>query len=251
MRGEQLGLRESQGRERATMREAGAEATQGIEMLRGGVTLVDGETVAGVELVQLGHEAISQDLGDDAGGGNGETSTVTLDDSGLGELQRVHEEAVDQYMNRGRVQAGKGAVHGRVCGAQDVDRVDQQGIHLSDGELNLMLEESFEEDFSLSRSELFGVIQPLQVPRQPVANPAERENDGGCHHRPSQRPAPGFIHSRQRIAATIDESTFELESIDNGKVWHATRVPVAGAPCQAKWGAELDRMRQVGIRPGR
>ncbi len=47
----------------------GAEQVEGAAMLSGGVSLVRGKAVAGVRFVELVHEAISMDLGDDRCGG--------------------------------------------------------------------------------------------------------------------------------------------------------------------------------------
>jgi hypothetical protein len=60
------------GSEGETVERGRAEQVEGAAVLRGGVSLVRGEAVAGVLGVVLAHEAVPMDLGYDGGGGDGE-----------------------------------------------------------------------------------------------------------------------------------------------------------------------------------
>jgi len=53
------------------MERGGAEKVEGAAVLRGSVSLVRGEAVAGMLGIELADEAVSMDLGDDGCGGDG------------------------------------------------------------------------------------------------------------------------------------------------------------------------------------
>ena len=86
------------GREGAAVERAGAEFAEGAAMLGRGVALVRGEAVAGVDGVELAHQAVAVDLGDDGGGGDGERERVAVEEAclraGMVEAHGVDEEVV-------------------------------------------------------------------------------------------------------------------------------------------------------------
>ena len=49
-----------------------------------GVALVGGEAVLGVEEVEVAHEGVAMDFGDDGSGGDGEAEGVAVEEAGLG-----------------------------------------------------------------------------------------------------------------------------------------------------------------------
>ena len=53
-------------------------------MLGGGVALVGGEAVLGMEEVEVAHEGVAMDFGDDGSGGDGEAEGVAVEEAGLG-----------------------------------------------------------------------------------------------------------------------------------------------------------------------
>jgi len=61
----------------------GPEGGEGSAVFGSGVALVRGEAVAGVGGVELAHEAVAMDLGDDGRGGDGEGEGVAVEEAGL------------------------------------------------------------------------------------------------------------------------------------------------------------------------
>jgi len=86
------------GCEGAAVERCGAEFGEGAEVAWGSVTHVTGEAVGGEAGVEGGDEGIAVDLGDDAGGGDGEREGVAVDKAGLGagvvEAHGVNQEMV-------------------------------------------------------------------------------------------------------------------------------------------------------------
>ena len=102
----------------------------------GSVAFVLGETVFGPLFVVPTHEAVTSDLGEDAGGGDAVALGVALDDGGLGCGERGHGAAVHQHMRGGRGKLGEGGVHRAVGGLEDVDFVDDGCADDADAEMN-------------------------------------------------------------------------------------------------------------------
>jgi hypothetical protein len=85
--GEQLGLRGFERGKAASVDGAGTEALEGLEMFRGAIALVRGETVGRIEFVELEHQTVAGDFGDDACGGDRVTEGVALDHCCLGAVE--------------------------------------------------------------------------------------------------------------------------------------------------------------------
>jgi hypothetical protein len=232
MRGEQFGLGVPQRGEATPMGRRRAEATEGFEMLGGGISFMDRESVAGIKPVQFGHGPVAEDFRDNASGRDGVTAAVALDEGSLRERHRAHEQAVDQHVDRRGIQSGKGEVHGAVGGAQDVGGVDGGRVNFGDGERELVMKDTFEEAFALSVTQLLGIVQSDQVLGQTVVDPTDGQDHGGGHHGPRQRAAAGLIDSGQGMISLSDELTLELEAVNGGAVRHGLRVPLGGAACQ-------------------
>ncbi len=70
--GVEAGIGGGDGGEGAAVERAGAVFGEGAAVLGGCVAFVGGESVDGVQEVELAHEGVAVDLGDDGGGGDGE-----------------------------------------------------------------------------------------------------------------------------------------------------------------------------------
>ena len=120
------------------MEGGGAEGDEGAEVLRGGVSLVRGEAVAGMRGVERREEAVAVDLGDDGGGGDGERERVAVDEAGLragvGKVERSRLHGVDEQVVWRDGEGADGGQHGEARGLVDVDAVDGGGVDLGDGE---------------------------------------------------------------------------------------------------------------------
>ena len=105
----------------------------GSAVLRGAVAFVAGEAVLRELGVELAHEAVAIDLGDDGGGGDGDGKRVAVDDTGL-RAGVVNAHGVDEEMvGRGR-EARDGGGHGEACGLVDVDAINGCGVDFCDGD---------------------------------------------------------------------------------------------------------------------
>ena len=100
------------------------ETLQGGEVVRGAVAPVMGKAVTGMATLQLVHDPVARDLGDDAGGGNAEAERVAIDEGRLHNGKTAHGQAVDEHVIGLRREQGGRALHGDVRGAEDVDAVD-------------------------------------------------------------------------------------------------------------------------------
>ena len=101
---------------------------QGEEMLWRGVTLVPSKSVPRVKRINLFHDPVARDLGDDARGCNRKAEFVAPNDRRVGGGEVGHRETVDQDMFRRRGQGADRLAHRSVCRPEDVDRVDSDNI---------------------------------------------------------------------------------------------------------------------------
>src|SRR5206468_1493725 len=93
---------------------------QSRKMFGGSVTFVLGETVLGELFVDARHNAVARDLGDDAGGGDGEAFAVAFDDGGLRDADGRDVQAVYEDVIGFDGQGVEGQLHRPPGGAEDV-----------------------------------------------------------------------------------------------------------------------------------
>src|SRR5271170_7376851 len=65
------------------MERAWPEPLQSVEVLRGSVAFMRGETVAGIFAVEFAHAQVAIDFGDHRGGRDGDAERVSVNDAGL------------------------------------------------------------------------------------------------------------------------------------------------------------------------
>jgi hypothetical protein len=93
------------------------------EVLPGGIAFVFAEAIARIGLVQLQHQAIPCDLGDDRGGGDRGADPVAPDDGPLGHWQAGQPPAVDeQQIGRG-VELRDSRLHGEMGRSENIKPV--------------------------------------------------------------------------------------------------------------------------------
>ena len=113
----------------------------------GAVAFVFGKIVFWPLFVELAHEAVAGDLGEDAGGGDGVAFAIAPDDGGLGHGKRGHAAAIDERVRGGRGELGEGGVHRAVGGLEDVDLVDDRGVDNADAEMDFRFRVNGGEEF--------------------------------------------------------------------------------------------------------
>lgn len=223
------------GSKAAAMDGRGAELGEGPKVLGSGVAFVIPEAVLGIFFVQFGHEAVARDFGEDAGGGDGKTFGVAIDQGGLGMERGKDVRAVDQGMVWCGRELQERLVHGTQAGLEDIDGIDDLDIHGGDGPGNeWRLGEEIEEAFPILFGELLGIVEPLQLSGEAIDNPGGREANHGGHNRAGERAPAGFIGTRH--AGTTALETFALEFELTG-------------PHDGSWGLDraLRRRRQCGV----
>lgn len=89
------------------------------------ITRVSGPVISGICRIQPAHDAVARDLGDDARCGNGHHFRITLD-HGMRRTGQIAGQAitVNQQMIRQARQRGNGALHRKIGGLQDIERID-------------------------------------------------------------------------------------------------------------------------------
>jgi hypothetical protein len=212
--GEQLRLGGFERGKASSVDGAGAEAVDGLEMFRGAIALVEGESITRVHLFELEHQTVAGDLGDDARGGDRVTERVALDHGRLGTGEPWDREAVDQDVLSGGNQGVERAAHGFVGSAEDVDGIDGGSVEAGDLELHLRVVCKFREELLASGGcELFGIVQRAQGRGQAVAQPGKGKDHGHGRDGTGQRAAPGFVDAGDPLDTASDQFAFIAQAV--------------------------------------
>jgi hypothetical protein len=156
------------------------------------VTFVLAKAIFRETRAEVAHNRVARDLGDDARGRDREAVAIAVDDRGLREREREHRQTVDEDVLRLRGEAGEGGVHRLVGRAQNVDRVDFDGIDDADRPRDRGVRQEIAVNFlALLRQQLLRIVQ------LPVFE-FLRKNNRGRDHRTGKRAATGFIDPGDR-----------------------------------------------------
>jgi hypothetical protein len=156
----------------------------------GAVTFVLAETIFRETGAEVAHNRIARHLRDHARGRDREAVAIAIDDRRLRKREGENREAVDENMLGLHGESVDRCAHRFVSRAQNIDRVDLDGIDDADRPRDRSVpNEIVVNFFALLRQELLRNVQ-LLVPK------FFRKNDGGCYDRTSQRAAPRFIDAR-------------------------------------------------------
>lgn len=195
------------GGEGAAMGRAGAELREGLEVGGGAVALVGGKAVAGMAGVQFEHPAVARDLGEDAGGGDGQARRVALDDGVVGDGETADGEAVDEGQVDPAGDGRDGAGHRQVRRAEDVQAVDllDRGLGDAVGDEGAPLRrgEACKEKLPPRGRELFRIVKALQGAIGFAFEPGAVEEDRGGDHRARQGAAAGFVDAGDTRSAGL------------------------------------------------
>ena len=153
----------------------------------GAVTLVLAETIFRETRAEVAHNRIARDLGDDARRRDAQAVAIAVYYCRLRERERKNRKPVDEDMLRLHGQGGDGRAHSFVSSAQDIDRVDLNGIDYAHRPCNGVVTHQVVVNFlALFRQELLGIVE------LPVFE-FFRENNGGGYDWARERAAPGFV----------------------------------------------------------
>ncbi|MCY1542267.1 hypothetical protein D9M68_780080 [compost metagenome] len=169
-----------------------SQATQGLQMHRGGIALMPGNAIAGILCIQQLHLAIPADLGQNRCGGDRRHLTIALDHSRARHLQARATIAVDQRQPGGDTQAFHGALHRQHGGMEDIQAIDL--LHLGPGDApgQRFLADLVEEFLATRLSELLRIVQ--------AENRSQRiENHRRRHYRAAQRATTDLIDAGHQL----------------------------------------------------
>jgi hypothetical protein len=196
------------GSERITVEGCGAEAAEGFHVFWGGVALVLGEAVAGVDGVQFFEARVTVRFGEDGGGGDRDAARVTFNEGFLFdenvELHRVNQQIIGndgELLERGS--------HGLAAGLVDVPGVDARGIDFGDGPGEGVFADAESKLGTAIGDELFGVVEADDAP-------LGVENDGGRDHRAEQSAASGFVNAGDARPAKFARRSLKTGRAETG-----------------------------------
>ena len=156
----QFGLHRPERRETAAMDRSGTTFLDCGVMLRRGISFVLGKAVTRVKLVQLPHDVVAGDLGQDTGRGDRVTFAIALNQRCMRVRQPADSKPINQRMLGLGLQLVERHVHGPPCGLADVDLINHLDVHTGDGITNVRMRgNSGIKLFSLFLGKLLRVIQ--------------------------------------------------------------------------------------------
>ena len=175
-----------------------------------GVALVLGKAVMGELRIEANHDAIAGDLGDDAGGGDALGLAVAFDDGGMRHGKRADGAAIDEGVLGNHRESKNGAPHSLVRGAVDVNAIDLVVLDDGDGPVDIRADGDGQKNFlAVPGSQFFGIVDEC------VAK-AERQDDGGSHHRPGKGAAAGFIDAGNPVETGLAQCILMFERAAHG-----------------------------------
>jgi len=178
---------------------------EALEVKAGGIAFVLGKTVRWVFGIEAEHDAITGDLGKDAGGGDALALAVAFDDGGVRNGKWADGQAVDEGVLGQRRKGADSTPHGLVGGAEDVDAVDLVVLDDRDGPADIRARGEREVDLlALAGGQLLGVVDTGMAE-------AVRQDDGGGDHRASQRSAAGFVDAGNALETGLAQSILMFE----------------------------------------
>ena len=173
------------------------------QVLGSGIALVAGKAEIRVNLVPAQHFAISPLFGQNRCGADFRHFAIRPDHRLRRTRQpRRHEFAVDDALIRDYTQAFNGATHGQQGGLMDIQLIDFRGAGLRNAPGLRMRFDCRHQRGTTFLTQALGIIQT----RGNLG-----ENDRRCHHRPRQRPAPGFVYAAAQRASTASAAMSPLD----------------------------------------
>jgi hypothetical protein len=103
----------------------------------GAVALVPAETIFWKTAAEVTHDFIARHFCDHARGSDAETDAVPVDDCRLRKWKWKNRQPVDENVIRRRGERRNCSAHRFMCGAQNVDGIDLDGIYNRDGPMDL------------------------------------------------------------------------------------------------------------------
>lgn len=194
------------------MDRAGTVQIEGTQVLGGGIALVAGEAVGGIDPVIGAQQPVAKHLGDDGGGGNRQAASVPLHQRFAVLVQAGNGQTIHQNAVGGGVERVEGEAHGPVRGPQDIDPVDLLGLDDADTHGQRFPSDPGLGLFAGGGGEFLGVGDAGRIE-------VGRKNDGGGDDRAGEGPAARLVHPRHPPPAP--RPTGPLRIVVHGAMWWA------------------------------
>ena len=189
------------------MQTAGPQSLQGLAVSPSAVSLVAPQFIAGEQLIQRDHPAIAGHLGNDRGGGNRETGTISLDDGllrgGTFETQRIDQEMVGSHG-----QSGQRLVHGAARGGDDADAIDHLGRTTTDPKAERLFDDGVVAAFPLWGRYQFAITD---LGQWTITTTVQWQNNGRGNHGASPGATTGFIETSYHPMSRCPQPLFLIK----------------------------------------
>src|SRR5487761_27007 len=176
------------------MDRAGAEAADGSAVGWGRVTLVAGETITGVELVELDHRLIARHLGHDAGGHDRRADTVPAHDCHLRDHRVGHIPGINQQVFGRHLETSHSACGGEVARPQQTQAVHLGVVDGADRDRHRPPADGAVEALALVGRQELRVVEA----RDPNS---DRKHDGAAHHGARERTHAHLVNTGHDLIA--------------------------------------------------
>ena len=162
--------------ERAAMDRTGSKFMKSGEVQFGAVALVLVETIFGKLRAEVTHDSVARHFRDHAGGGDGQTVAIAVDDRCLRKWKWKNWETIEQNVLRRKSQRGERDPHRFMRCAQNIDPIDFEMIDNADSPDDFAIRNQFFVDFFAKLwVKLFGIVQ-FAVPK------SLRQNNRPCDY---------------------------------------------------------------------
>ncbi len=195
-----------------------SERPDGLGVSGRDVADVRDESVPRVEGVEAAHDPVANDLGDDRRGRDGRATGISVDDgavrgSGRAEPKAVHEAGVGIRMEVSEHRPQTCEVAAMQSRAIDLERGDA-----ADADTRRARHHGLEENLTLRRGDLLGVVQRRERTNTGAAQRLVVEEGAGDDERPGKRSPSGLVCSGDK---SNTEPSIEREKTLAGGSSHA------------------------------
>lgn len=140
-----------------------AEAVQGSQVLRRAIAFMLAEAVTGVQGVEIAHQSVARDFGENGGGGDAQAAAVAFDEGYLRQRDIWQAQGVDDEGTGCDSKLAQGVMHGELGGIEDVAGVDSGDIGQPDGPGHCPRLDDPNQLFALGGAQRFRVIDPNEI----------------------------------------------------------------------------------------
>jgi len=177
-------------------------------MAGGSISLVHRESIPRFVSIQLDHDVVAGDLGNDRGGGDAQAACVSVDNSDL-RLRQFGHCRIQQNRIWFDSEVQNGSFHRDPVGGPQSKLVKLWRFNHAQTDGGRNVEHDLEPDFSLRGCVQLGVAKTIQA--QYSTAPTSRQHHCRGNQRASQRPAANFINSGNSLNAVFPPPSFGIE----------------------------------------